>query len=88
MKSNLNFVSFRKNLLTSILVASDDQSTYANELATQLLSGNEALTLTQLNTAIDSVTTSDVKAFAGKLVKSKAALSTVGINAPYLDDLL
>lgn len=66
-------------------MASESGDSLALDLGQQL-----ALTGSQVDAAheIDSVSLADIKAVAGKLLKSKLAVATIGRNAPYLDDIL
>lgn len=78
-------LSCRKNLKTAALLAVDTGDALATELGAQL-----ALVGSQVDTAkeVDAITAADVKSVAGRLLKGKLALATIGPNAPYLDDLV
>lgn len=75
----------KKNLKTAALLAVDTGDALATELGAQL-----ALVGSQVDTAkeVDAITAADVKSVAGRLLKGKLALATIGSNAPYLDDLV
>lgn len=75
----------RKNVKTAALLAVETGDSLAVELGQQLaLVGAQVDTLKE----VDAISAADVKSVAGKLLKGKLALATIGANAPYLDDLL
>lgn len=81
------YVHPRNNLKTAVLIGLDDPAATSQELAAQLLFRGAAVPGDEQLKLVDSITAADVKAFAGKLVKSKVTLATVGQSVPYLDDL-
>lgn len=66
-------------------MAVDTGDSLAVELGQQL-----ALAGAQVDIAkeVEGISAADVKSVAGRLLKGKLALATIGANAPYLDDLL
>lgn len=81
------FPSNRNNLKTSILIQLDNEASMAYEQAFCLLMTGQKLNADELFKQIDGIGMNEIKNFGQKLLKSKPALVSIGINHPYLSDL-
>lgn len=66
----------------------EDPSTLANEFALQLLNSNEKFSIEQFDKVLETITPKDFASVAEKIKKVKPSMASVGLNAPYLSDVL